>query len=107
MPEDLWAAAVALAQVHGVYRMAQALTVNYGNLRRRTEDSRKTSRVGKSSSSAGFIELDAGQFVGSPDPTATVVELADGDGAKLTIRFPGSRQVDLEGLANWFWRLRR
>lgn len=103
MPEDLWAAAVALARVHGVYRMSQALTVNYETLRRRTTGPKKTRRGGQSGPAASFIELGAGQFVGAPDPTATVVELADRDGAKLTIRFPGSKQVDLEGLANWFW----
>jgi len=103
MPEDLWTAAVGLARVHGVYGMSQALTVNYETLRRRTTDSRKPKGTRRSGTTAGFIELDAGQFVGTPDPTGTVVELVDRDGAKLTIRFPGSRQVDFEGLANWFW----
>ena len=108
MPEDLWAAAVALARVHGVYRAAQMLTVSYETLKRRTADSAKTRRAGKRGSApAGFVELDAGQLMVSTDPTATVVELTDGDGAKLVIRVPGPGHVDLLGLANGFWRRER
>lgn len=102
MPDDLWKAAVALARVHGVHPIAQALTVNFETLRRRTAESEKTKQGGRAGS-ASFIQLDAGQFMASPDPTATVVELADGDGGKLTIRFPESRHVDLLGLVKGFW----
>lgn len=94
---------MALARVHGVFRTAQALSVNFETLRRRVAESAKSKRAGKGGS-AGFIELDAGQLMVSPEPTATVVELTDGDGAKLTIRVPGSAgHVDLLGLANGFW----
>ena len=97
MPEDLWAAAAGLARVYGVYPMAQALSVNYQSLKKRMGES---ARAG----GTGFVELDPRQVVTSLDAAATVVELVDGDGAKLTIRFPGSGDVDILGLLSDFWR---
>ena len=105
MPEDLWGSAVVLARAHGVYRIAQALGLNYENLRRRVADSETAGGAGMTGSSS-FIELDPRQWVPSRDSTGTVVELSAGDGAKLVIRVPVSGQVDLLGLANDFWSRR-
>jgi hypothetical protein len=102
MPEELWGAAVGLARVYGVYRVARALRVSYESLKRRTSES-ETAKRSKGAGSATFVEVDAGQFGALPTPTATVVELTDGDGAKLTIRLPGSADVDVVELANGFW----
>ena len=35
LPEEIWAEAVALAQRHGLYRIARALPIDYANLRQR------------------------------------------------------------------------
>ena len=91
-----------MARVYGVYRVARALRVSYETLKRRTSESEKTKRA-KGTGPATFVEVDAGQFGALPASTATVVELTDEDGAKLTIRLPGSAHVDVVELVNGFW----
>lgn len=103
MPEDLWESAVALARVHGVYSMSQALRVSYESLRSRVGDApRKAS--GRGSGSAGFIELDPAQLVGGAEPRGTEVELVDKEGAKMIVRLAGGGDLDVLALAGAFWR---
>jgi hypothetical protein len=101
MPDDLWEAAVMLARSDGIYPIARALSLNYESLKRRASNSTKGGQGGDST--AGFIELGIGQQISSLWPDATVIELADRDGSKLTIRLSGSGQVDLLGLVSGFW----
>lgn len=98
MPEDLWEEAVALAREHGLYRIARALPVDYGALKKRLER-------GGNAEPAGFVEVDASRLLGAPEPVSAgaVVELSAGDGARLTVRLAAGEAVDLVGLARAFW----
>ena len=86
IPERLWTASVALARVHGVSRVAQALRLNYDALKRRVLGAEST---GKSPPQAlgPFVELP----LVSPSPNAPkcTVELAKGTGTTMTIRWEG------------------
>lgn len=104
MPEQLWREAAVLAQSHGVYRISQALRVAYETLRTWTG---KTAPVEANptptpSDPAGFVEV----TLPGAEGTGPVVELSDGDGAKLTIRLPVHSSVDVAGLAS-AWLSRR
>jgi len=99
MPKELWRAAAVLARSHGVYRISEALRVRYETLRSWTAKSGPM-KAKKQAAAAGFVE------VALPEPPAVdgaVVELADDDGAKLTIRLPAGTTVDVAGLAS-AWR---
>jgi len=102
MPEELWRAAVTLAQKHGVYATARAREIGYGTLKERVSGSQKMRSDG-TARSAGFIELDGTQLVGSLGPHGPVVELSGADGAKLMIRLRESEDQDILGLAAAFW----
>ena len=103
MPEQLWLEAAVLAKSHGVYRISQALRVAYEPLRRWTA---KTGQLEakKQADTAGFVEVALPGAAAKE--TGPVVELADGDGAKLTIRLPAHSRVDVAGLASAWWSRR-
>ncbi len=103
MPEELWSAAVAAAEKHGLWRASRVLRVNYGDLRRRKgREQRKTSA--ESVHTAGFVELSAPKLEAGVEAAGAVVELCSADGAKLQIRLPGGEPLDVRGLAEAFWR---
>src|ERR1017187_5965187 len=101
IPAPLWAVAAALARTHGVSPVSQRLGVDYNGLKRRAEAIR-TPRQSRVKPPPGFVEL---PFVGQPGlgPNCTV-ELARGEGARMTIRWEGKEGLDLVGLAEAFWR---
>jgi hypothetical protein len=100
MPEALWREAAVLARSHGVYRISQALGVRYETLRSWTAKP-EPQEAKKQHDTAAFVELAlAGP---AAEPVGAVVELVDGDGAKLTIRLPAHSSVDVAGLAK-AWR---
>jgi len=87
MPAELWSAAVALARTRGTYRVARALRVDYESLARRLAQAggeRTTTQGG------GFVELRGADLLGG----ATVVEVADVDGARMTIRLGAGCALD-------------
>jgi len=101
IPATLWALAAVLARAHGVSRVSQTLGLEYYGLKRRAEATGPLppSRV---KPPPGFIELPlVGQLGNSPHCT---VELARGEGARMTIRWAGKDGLDLVGLAEAFWR---
>jgi hypothetical protein len=107
MPTDLWEEAVWLAREHGVYRVSSTLGLNYENLKRRAmvvSGERRDTGV----ESGGFIELKGSQLLGSspPERAEMVLELADGNGARLKVRLPLGVHLDVQGLAEAFWSRR-
>lgn len=97
MPEDIWQEATALARVHGVYRVSQALTVSYDGLRKRID---QTKRPGRHQTSApGFVEVDGRQFSGPYEMKQTMVELSRADGTRMVVQMSGSDSIDVLGLA--------
>ena len=101
IPPRLWALAAALARTHGVSPVSQRLGLDYNGLKRRAEATR-TPRRSRLKPPPGFVEL---PLIGQPAqfPNCTV-ELARGEGARMTIRWEGKEGLDLVGLAEAFWR---
>jgi hypothetical protein len=101
MPADLWVAAVALAQRSSVYRIARALSLDYGALRRRVADD-VACPAGGAAGDRGFVEVSGAQLLGVTAPAGPVVEVAAGDGARLTIRLAADAALDVAGLVAGF-----
>jgi hypothetical protein len=101
IPAPLWALAAALARTHGVSPVSQRLGLDYNGLKRRAEATRPPRRS-RLKPPPGFVEL---PLIGHPcnGPNCTV-ELARGEGAKMTIRWEGKEGLDLVGLVEAFWR---
>jgi hypothetical protein len=101
IPDQLWALAAALARTHGVSRVSQTLGLDYNGLKRRAEAT-TAPRRSHLRPPPGFVELPpVAQPVLGPNCT---VELARGEGARMTIRWEGKEGLDLVGLAEAFWR---
>jgi hypothetical protein len=86
LPEELWALAVSLAQQHNIHRVARALGLDYGTLKRRMPGTAKAP-------TAAFLELI------SPLPGCIAecsMEAESTSGAKLRIQM---KSVPPAGLA--------
>lgn len=101
MPENLWAAAAAVAREHGVWSVSRALRVNYESLKQRVGPASEDTGV------AGFVEVSPGALFGDACARATVVELSSGDGARLMIRMEGQAPLDVSALVAAFWQRQR
>ena len=101
IPGRLWALAAALARTHGVSPVSQRLGLDYHGLKRRAEAT-PPPRRSCLRPPPGFVEL---PLVAQPvlGPNCTV-ELARGEGARMTIRWEGQARLALVGLAEAFWR---
>ena len=98
IPDRLWDLARSLAETYGVNRTAQALRLDYYDLKGRVEAS-GPSGAPDAETAATFVEL-LPQSGGE-----CVVEIEDRRGAKMTIRLPGP--VDAVALAKSFLGRRR
>jgi hypothetical protein len=105
MPEELWVEAAALAEEHGVSRVARALKVHYGSLKRRVEQGVGCGEVSEERS-GGFIELSMAEVMPRPAAVSTVVKLSRGDGAEATVELGAGEIVDIVGLAEALWSRR-
>jgi hypothetical protein len=85
MPAVLWEEAVRLGQQVGVHPVKAALGLNYESLRQRVADAAKSG-----SSAPRFVELRDGiQLPTVPAADiGSVVEIAEPDGLRLTVRLP-------------------
>ena len=102
IPDRFWALAAALARTHGVSPVSQRLGLDYNGLKRRAEAATPPPRRSRLRPPPGFVELPlVAQRVFGPNCT---VELARGEGARMTIRWEGKEGQDLVGLAEAFWR---
>lgn len=101
IPDQLWVLAAALARTHGVSRVSQRLGLDYNGLKRRAEATPLPRRA-RLRPPPGFVELPlVAQPVLGPN---CMVELARGEGARMTIRWEGKDGLDLVGLVEAFWR---
>lgn len=98
MPAELWAGAVALARAEGTYRVARTLKVDYQALARRVAEA-GGEEAGDAANGA-FVELRGADLLSA----ATVVEVSDIDGARLTIRLGGGAALDAAALVGVFRR---
>jgi hypothetical protein len=86
MPAELWAGAVGLARARGTYPIARALHVDYVSLARRVAEAGGE----RARERGGFVELRGADLLGG----ATVVEVSDVDGARMTIRLGSGNALD-------------
>lgn len=97
IPDELWAAAVAVARRDGVNRTAAALHLDGGKLKRRMAG---TSNAGASKErAAAFVELTTLANSGLPDYT---LEL-DGHNGTLRIHCKGVTATELAALSRALW----
>ena len=103
VPESLWAAAVKMARVCGVHRIARALRVEYYALKKRVEQEvAQTSGVPEAGAGATFVELASPARVG---PCECTLELENGSGAKMRVHLKGVEAPDLAALSRSLWDL--
>jgi len=100
LPEAVWSAATELARNQGPSLVARTLRLDYYKLRRGLAGT----AVGRTLSPA-FVELRA-ESMAMAGPGESLVELADGTGARMTLRVRGE-VATLVALAQSFWRRRR
>ena len=98
IPETLWAVALAAARVHGVYRTARTLRLNYTDLKRRA------SVADGAPAQAPFVEL---LPVPGPTTPACTLELETAWGTKLRLQLPGITPPDLTALSRTLWHMAR
>ena len=96
IPEPLWAAAVKLAQDHGVFRTAQVLHLEYGKLKRLVE---RAGPVAPATAPPAFVELMAPPAAGLSE---CLVEL-EGPRGKMRLQWKGMTAPDLAGLSRALW----
>ena len=100
LPEELWSAAVELTKVHSLNAISRALKLNYTDLQRRCADYTPP-RTGHSRPSPDFIAID----LPCPDnPAECVLEMVHQNGNKMRMHFKGKVSLDLQSLAESFWR---
>jgi hypothetical protein len=98
MPAELWAGAVALARTGGTYRVARTLRVDYESLARRVAEA--GGDRARATPKGGFVELRGADLLGG----ATVVEVTDVDGARMTIRLGAGSVIDAAAVIGAFRR---
>ncbi len=100
IPGALWQAAVEAAGEHGVSKTAQELSLDYYKLKERVESASTTPAV--AAEGRAFLEV--------PLPSTApecVLELEDGQGARLRVELKGAAPTELETLARAFWSVGR
>jgi len=97
IPAALWRAAEEAARKHGVSKAAQALRLDYYGLKKRLESGPEPG------SGHGFLEIP----LWTPSAAECVLELEDGQGARLRVELKGAAPAELETLARAFWSLAR
>ena len=103
IPPELWTAAVEMVSVHGAYRVARALNLDYGVVKQRAAVAGRkatTTEVGPR-----FVELFA---AAAPMPAHSaakpqcVVELANARGGRMRVELSGQGLVGLSALCSAF-----
>ena len=96
MPEELWREASLLASRHGVYRISQALRLNFENLKKRTFAGGvlATTRRATPPKRESFVEVvgigEVDSREGLRDAAHTEIEIVSDSGARLRLRHAGS-----------------
>jgi hypothetical protein len=110
MPEELWAEAVKLARVFGVYAISRDLRLNYARLKERVEDepAGDDEPDGRDADdSIAFVEVGLGACLERPEHREVVVEVRSADGFEMTIRLPSQMSMDVGDWVGAFVARRR
>ncbi len=105
IPEGLWAAAAQAARVHGVFRTAKVLHLEYGKLKRMVESAPAIPRLTalRPHGPTTFLELVPPQGVLSgPGLSECLIEL-EGPRGKMRIQWKGTTAPDLASLSRALW----
>jgi len=94
IPEALWAAALSLAREHGTSKTALSLRLDYYSLKKRLEAT-------PAEESAEFVEVPLGALLSGSE---CIVELADGQGARLRIELKGQATSELASVVLSLWK---
>jgi hypothetical protein len=104
IPEALWRAAVEVGREHGVSKTAQELRLDYYALKERLESAPGERSAAEQPGGRGFLEIP----LCAPSATLEcVLELDDGQGARLRVELKGAAPTELETLARAFWSVVR
>ena len=104
IPRQLWEAAAGAAALHGAYRVARVLGLDYAALKRRA--AHPAAAAGQRTPALHFVELPRPQKLPLPAPTgeaACVVELANARGATMRLQLHGQALAGLPALCQAFW----
>jgi hypothetical protein len=109
MPAALWREASAVAKLVGVPAVASELRLNAARLWAHVRAGGAVKRKAlphRAPAPARFVELRSAQGPGASAAAtdATVVELADGQGARLTVRLTAGTSLDVARLVQAFRR---
>lgn len=102
IPTGLWRAAAEAAREHGVSKVAQALRLDYYGLKDRVESAAELSGP-EPATGRGFLEIP----LGARSAAECVLQLEDGQGARLRVELKGAAPAELETLARAFWSMAR
>lgn len=105
IPPGLWAGAVSAARVHGLWRTARRLGLDYVALKRRCEAPLEEAPAERAPGSvaAGFVEI---PWPADRGPECQL-ELEDGRGARLRVSLRGAGLERLETATKLLWGLVR
>lgn len=108
MPEELWSAAVEVAQAYGVHAMSRGLRVRYESLKQRVVEA-ETAAARSSRQGDGDTELVevTPTWVGTGVSAQCIVELHEPGGARMRIRLPEVGAIDVAAFVEAFWNRRR
>ena len=112
IPKSLWAAAVKVAEVHGINRTTKALRVNYYALKKRVEQKAAETKSDNADGAAATflelapLELNQSNIIGDlrAGLCECTLELEDAAGAKMRVYLKGSGVPDLAAISREFWR---
>lgn len=102
IPESLWEEAVALYPEYTVGKISSTLRLSHTDLKKRIKKMEEPGMSNENESIPAFIQVDF-----PPEPTGVsecVVEMEDGNGAKMRMCFKGKTDFDLLELGRSFWR---
>ena len=102
MPARLWSAAAALAKVHGIYRISQALRLSYESLKIRVK-SLSGDEVESRPGLSGFVEVGGMSLLQPVEQGSVEVEVSGQRGERMVIRARGCREADVVSMVNGFW----
>lgn len=95
IPSSLWRAATKAAAEHGLNRTASVLSLDYYSLKKRVDDLDSES----SSDAPMFVELSPGSLGVTNE---CVIEIENGDGARMRVHLKGEALPDLLPLSRLF-----
>lgn len=102
VPQELWAAAVEVAGLQGVYAASRATRLNYQSLKDRMGRAAET----RATRSPTFIEVAMPAVTARDEASRTVIEL-DRAGERLRVEVTRTSAVDVVSMAHAFWSRER